>query len=116
LKGRNGATAARHAQPWLDRAEERLGRSVQPLALIDRGEQEDYLSVFGTVCNLVRAKPTSEVLRQMRERPHKDRSFDFAHEDTAFTQRDQIMGQPSSTQILVANSWEGMPTSLSELL
>jgi hypothetical protein len=101
LKGRNGATTARYAQPWLDRAEERLGRSVQPLALIDRGEQEDYLSVSGTVRNLVRAKPTSAVLRQMRERPHNDRSFDFAHEDTAFTQLDQIMGQPLSTHLYI---------------
>jgi hypothetical protein len=72
--------------------------------------------VVGAVWNLVPAEPTTEVLGQMREHLHEDRSFDFTHEDTAFTSLDQVMGQPSSTQILVANAWEGMPTSLSDLL
>jgi hypothetical protein len=37
---------------------------MQPWALIDRDEQEDYLGVFGAVWNLVPAKLTSEVLGQ----------------------------------------------------
>jgi hypothetical protein len=66
-------------------------------AAMETGPREDYLGVFGAVWNLVCTKPTSEVLRQMRKQLHKERSFDFVHADTAFTQFDRIMGQASST-------------------
>jgi hypothetical protein len=96
FKGCNGETAVRYDQPWLDHAEERLGRSMQPLALIDQDEREDYFGVFGAVWNLVPAKPTREVLGQTRQHLHRDRGFAFMHEDSAFTQLDQIMRQPAS--------------------
>jgi hypothetical protein len=88
----DGATAAAYAESLLDRAEERLGRNEDPVRLIERDEQEAYLGLAGAAWKLVRAKPTSEVLREALEQLRQDRSFDFTHEDSTFTQLDALMG------------------------
>ncbi len=88
-----GPAVADSAQALLDRAEERLSQGMDPLDLVARDEQAEYLGGWGAAWRLVRGDSTSEVLREALDKLKNDRSFDLEQEDDTFTRLDELVGE-----------------------
>lgn len=78
-----------YAARLLAETEERLGRGVDPLALVGGDARGAYLGVGAAVMKWVRGEDTSEVLREALEKLGEDRSFDFDVEDATFKGLDE---------------------------
>ncbi|MCP4657485.1 MAG: phosphoesterase [bacterium] len=80
------------ADDLLERMEDRLKSEVDPMTLVSGDRREEYLGYFGAALNLIRGRPTPEVLREALSGLKEDPSFDLDHKDDTFQRLDELIG------------------------
>ena len=88
------------AESMLDEAEARLRSDIAPIDLVADDELNGQLGVSGAIYNLIRRRPTSEVLREVLENLKKDLSFDLRGPDETFDYLDKEVGD--TVDIIIA--------------